>query len=292
MKRTALTIGAIALAALVIAVVTVVAVAADPPPGIRVQLDPPHPGAAWGPGTIATEQVTWDDELAFQTCCDDSVQSAEFSRTGGGEAFRSYLRYGDAPVADGVRAETHTARWDASRFGTGDVAYYGFSVYLVSTWETDSDEDIVFQWHTEPEDCDLDKPPSAFLSLQPEGVWRLRVNDDDSACSTGGSFTRSGFDLAEAEAGRWHDFVFAFKWDATDAGGIRVWHQTDLDPGWEEVLDVAGANTFADDEASGYLKWGLYKPAWNLAPTDVDARVIYHDNIAFGDGFDAVDPSR
>jgi hypothetical protein len=86
--------------------------------------------------------------------------------------------------------------------------------------------------------------------------------------------------------------VFAFKWDATDAGGIRVWHQTDLDPGWEEVLDVAGANTFADDEASGYLKWGLYKPAWNLAPTDVDARVIYHDNIAFGDGFDAVDPSR
>jgi hypothetical protein len=280
-----------ALAAVVIAVVTVVAVAADRPTDAERALQPVRPDPGWGLGTIATEQVTWDSELAFQACCDDSVQAVDFSRSDG-ESFRSHLRYGDAPVADGIRAETHTARWDASRFGTGDVVYYGFSVYLVSTWETDSAEDIVFQWHTEPEDCEGDKPPSAFLSVQPEGVWRLRVNGDDDPCSSEDSLTKSGFDLAAAEPGRWHDFVFAFKWDATEAGAIRVWHQTDLDPVWEQVLDVTGANTYADDEANGYLKWGVYKPAWNREPTDVEARVIFHDNIAFGGRFDAVDPGR
>ncbi|MFB9659177.1 polysaccharide lyase [Glycomyces mayteni] len=288
MKRTALTYAAVALAAAVIAVAAVVV--ADRSADADTTLESPPPEAGWGPRHGATEHVDWDSELAFQGCCDDSVEESDYSRDGG-PAFRSYLRYGDERVADGPRAETHTARWDESRFGPGDTVYYGFSVYLVSTWEPDSSEDIVFQWHTEPEDCETDKPPSAFLSVQPEGMWRLRVNSDDDPCTTADSVEKTGFDLADAAPGQWHDFVFAFRWDSTDTGVVKVWHQTDLAPGWEQVLDTTGPNTFNDAEASGYLKWGLYKPAWNDGPTDVPSRVVFHDNIAFGAGFDAVDPS-
>lgn len=288
MKHAALTFGAVALAAVAIATLAVVvgrsADAQSASSGLKATDSP------WGPRTTTNETVTWDSELSFQACCEDSVIPVDYSRSGG-TAFRSYLRYGDAPVADGIRAETHTASWDASRFGPGETVYYGFSIYLVSTWETDTSEDIVFQWHTEPEDCEAEKFPSAFLSVQPEGMWRLRVNGDDNPCTEAATIEKTGYDLAAAEPGRWHDFVFAFKWDSTDAGVVQAWHQTDLDPGWEQVLDGTGPNTYNDAESNGYLKWGIYKPAWNTGPTGVGSRVLFHDNVSFGGGFDSVDPS-
>lgn len=58
------------------------------------------------------------------------------------------------------------------------------------------------------------------------------------------------------------------------------------------MLSATGPNTFNDDATTmGYLKWGIYKPAWNGGPTDVDARWIVHDNIAVGGSFGAVDPA-
>ncbi|WP_043633053.1 hypothetical protein [Nonomuraea candida] len=58
-------------------------------------------------------------------------------------------------------------------------------------------------------------------------------------------------------------------------------------------MSAAGANTFNDDPGTmGYLKWGLYKPAWNTAPTLVGSRVIFHDNVAVGTSFDSVNPAK
>ncbi|WP_460498876.1 polysaccharide lyase [Glycomyces tarimensis] len=234
---------------------------------------------------------SWQSDLAYHQCCTDSIQAVDFNRTGG-PAVRSHLRYGDPLVADGTRAESHTGRIPSSHFAAGDEVYYGFSIYIKGDWEADSTEEIVFQWHTRPDACESMKYPSAFLSIQPGGEWRLRVNSDDDACSTYESMSRTGFDLAEVKPGQWHDFVFRFEWDYTDDGAIQVWHQTHKDPGWESVLSTTGPNTYNDEPGvDGYLKWGIYKPAWNLAPTDVDDRVIVHDNVAFGDSFRAVDPS-
>ncbi|WP_327588055.1 polysaccharide lyase [Nonomuraea sp. NBC_00507] len=231
-------------------------------------------------------------ELGFNECCSrPSIQVDDLPRTGK-YAVRSYLKYGDHMVAGGTRAESHTMDIDASHFRSGDTVYYGFSIYLASTWQRDSREDIVFQWKAWRDKCESDKFPSAFLSVQPTGKWRLRVNSDSTACSTPDSVRKTSFDLADVKPGQWHDFVFRYEWSYGSQGQIDAWYQTHKNPGWHKVLSTTGPNTFNDDEStSGYLKWGLYKPAWNNGPTDVDSRTIFHDNIAVGKSFNEVNPA-
>ena len=285
--RRAITVGLVAVVVAVVGVVALVTTAFTGGPAASIGTSQPLDKTALREG----EAVTWDSELAFHACCDGSVLPSDFSRNGG-TSFRSHLEYGDAEVADGTRAEVHTGHWDSSQFRSGRTVYYGFSIYIVSSWETDSRQEILFQWHTQPDECEDMKYPSAFLSLEPDGQWRLRVNSDDDRCGGRESMTRERFDLTRAEPGSWHDFVFEFDWDYTEAGSVEVWHQTDKRPGWESVLQTSGPNTYNDDQGvTGYLKWGVYKPAWNDGPTDVDQRTVFHDNIAFGNSFESVDPS-
>lgn len=230
-------------------------------------------------------------KLGYNECCAHSLDVVELARTGD-HAIRSQLRYGDPMVVNGTRAESHTDQMPVGDFNPGDSLYYGFSVYIVSTWQTDSTEDIVFQWHNWPDACEPSKFPTAFLSVQPTGKWRLRVNSDGNACSTPESLKKTSFDLADVKPGQWNDFVFKFDWSYGDQGRIQGWHQTSKAPGWQNVLDATGPNTFNDGPGSrGYLKWGIYKPAWNKAPTKVSSRVLVHDNISIGTSFTSVDPS-
>lgn len=229
--------------------------------------------------------------LDNQCCPGVSLRVTDLARTGG-SAVRSHLRYGDPMVKGGTRAESHTIKMPETLFGSGTTAYYGFSVYVPSTWQTDTREDIVFQWHNWPDSCEASKVPSAFLSIQPSGKWRLRVNSDANACSTADSIVKTSADLADVKTGQWNDFVFRFAWNHGDDGEIEAWHQSSKNLGWKNVLPTRkGANTFNDVGPRGYLKWGIYKPAWNDAPTNVDSRVLVHDNIAVGSSFAAVDPS-
>ncbi|MFG1945937.1 polysaccharide lyase [Nonomuraea sp. NPDC048826] len=227
-----------------------------------------------------------------QCCPAYSIKVDDLPRTGS-YAIRSILRYGDAKVAGGTRAESHTLKLKDSHYRSGDTVYYGFSVYLLSSWQRDSREDIVFQWKPWPDACEADKPPSAFLSVQPTGQWRLRVNSDGNACSTPDSIRKTSFDLGEVKPGQWHDFVFRFAWSHRGQGKIDGWYQTHKSPGWRKVLTATGPNTYNDDKTTyGYLKWGIYKPAWNTGPTGVDSRTVFHDNIAVGTSFSQVDPTR
>jgi hypothetical protein len=176
-------------------------------------------------------------------------------------------------------------------FKPGDTFYYGFSIYITSTWEVDSREDILFQWHNWGDTCDVTRPPSASLQVMNSGQWRLRVTSDANPCSTDESLTRVHYDLAEATPGQWHDFVFKMAWEYNNSGAIEAWHQTHGAPGWVKVLNVAGPNTYNDGaSAQGYLKWGIYKPAWNDGPTDVSERVVFHDNVAVGATFTDANP--
>ncbi|GIG66974.1 polysaccharide lyase [Phytomonospora endophytica] len=258
-----------------------------------------EPAAA---AAVATTRVTYETGtldsgfpklgLDNQCCPGVSLRVTDLARTGG-NAVRSNLRYGDPMVKGGTRAESHTITMSETLFGSGTAAYYGFSVYIPSTWATDSREDIVFQWHNWPDSCEASKVPSAFLSVQPSGMWRLRVNSDAAPCSTAGSIAKTSFDLAAVKTGQWNDFVFRFVWDHDADGEIEAWHQSSRNLGWVNVLATReGPNTFNDVGPRGYLKWGVYKPAWNTGPTDVPNRVVMHDNIAVGGSFAAVDPSR
>jgi hypothetical protein len=58
-----------------------------------------------------------------------------------------------------------------------------------------------------------------------------------------------------------------------------------------KVADEYGPNTYNDAESTiGYLKWGIYKPSWRTGPSDVASRALFHDNVAVGDSFTAVNP--
>lgn len=234
--------------------------------------------------------------MGFNECCPHSLRIDDLARRGA-YALRADLRYGDPQAAGGTRAESHTLRMSATHYRAGDTRYYGVSIYIPSTWQTDTREDIVFQWHKLKDSCDDPvRSPSAFLAVMPNGTWRLRTNHDANACSTPTSVGKLAYDLGPATPGRWHDFVFRIKWSYTDTdtdtGTIQTWHKTNVITTWTKVLDTIGPNTYNDQPASiGYLKWGIYKPAWNTAPTAVTQRLVWHDNIAVGETFADVDPS-
>jgi hypothetical protein len=250
------------------------------------------------PATASTLRIDYENgtkssgaALGLNECCQHSIRVSSLPRTGS-HSIQSNLKYGDPMVAGGTRAESHTLDMKDSHFRSGDTVYYGFSIYILSTWQSDSREDILFQWKPWRDACESDKAPSAFLSVQPSGKWRLRVNSDNNRCSTTASIQKRSFDLADVKPGQWHDFVFKFRWSHGVDGSIEAWHQTHKNPGWGKVLSAPGPNTFRDDATTqGYLKWGIYKPAWNSGPTDVGSRVVFHDNIAVGTSFSAVDPS-
>ncbi|MBB5132921.1 hypothetical protein HNP84_002642 [Thermocatellispora tengchongensis] len=250
-----------------------------------------HASAALRFGYENGTKSSGQPKLGFNECCQTSIQVDDLPRTGR-YAIRSHLKYGDKMVAGGTRAESHTLDIKDTHFRSGETVYYGFSIYLASTWQNDSREDIVFQWKPWRDKCETDKSPSAFLSVQPSGKWRLRVNSDGSPCSTADTVHKTSFDLAEVKPGQWHDFVFKFKWSHDSQGSIDGWYQTHKNPGWRKVVTATGPNTFNDDATTqGYLKWGIYKPAWNTGPTEVESRTVFHDNITVGTSFSEVNPA-
>ena len=230
--------------------------------------------------------------IGFNTCCPHSIGVTTSVPRTGRFALRSHLRYGDPAVeVGGTRAESHTMGMPETYFRSGDAAFYGFSVYVLSSWQNDSTEDIVFQWKAWPDACEAAKAPSAFLTTRPSGGWRLRINSDGIRCSTPGSVLKTSLDFAEVKPGQWHDFVFRFRWSHGSDGLVEVWHQTHKNPGWQ-YASRSGPNSFNDDDTTfGYLKWGIYKPAWSSGPTNVPSRTVFHDNVAVGTSFGEVDPS-
>ena len=232
-----------------------------------------------------------DAGIEVNACCPHSIAVTTSVPRTGFRALRSHLRYGDPMESGGTRAESHTMGLEHTHFRAGDSVYYGFSVYILSTWQHDTTEDIVFQWKPWPDACEADKPPSAFLTTRPSGTWRLRINHDSNRCSTPSSVAKPSIDLGEIKPGQWHDFVFRFDWSHGSDGLTEVWYQTHKNPGWQSKTRT-GPNTFNDDATTaGYLKWGIYKPAWNTGPTTVASRTVIHDNVAIGTSFDEVDPS-
>lgn len=224
--------------------------------------------------------------IGHNECCDHSVRIAGFGRDSDASV-RHELRQGDAPQAGGTRAESDAMRVPEARYGAGDTRYYAFSVYLPDTWEHDGlSGDIVFQWHNAPspsEPCEPIKAPSAFLQVHPHGggEWRLRLNSDPNPCTTPETIEKIHLGLGPIALGEWTDFVFRFEWAYDDSGAVEVWQRTG-DSDWA-YTHWEGPNTYNDAHVSGYIKWGVYKPGWNGgAVTEVDRRVVFHDDIALG----------
>ena len=56
------------------------------------------------------------------------------------------MKKSDPSVAGSKRCESDNMKMMDARIAAGTEYFYGFSVYLPSTWELSEEEDILFQW--------------------------------------------------------------------------------------------------------------------------------------------------
>ena len=97
--------------------------------------------------------------------------------------------------------------------------FYGFSVYLPSTWEFDGDNaDILVQWKG------FGGQPFISLQQKHDGLF-LRTNsnpDPDFDPENSDELIKLQYLIVKnVELGRWHDFIFKVIWDfKTDGEGL------------------------------------------------------------------------
>ena len=97
--------------------------------------------------------------------------------------------------------------------------FYGFSVYLPSTWEFDGDNaDILVQWKG------FGGQPFISLQQKHDGLY-LRTNsnpDPDFDPENSDELIKLQYLIVKnVELGRWHDFIFKVIWDfKTDGEGL------------------------------------------------------------------------
>lgn len=96
-----------------------------------------------------------EEGINIQSCQPFSVKIDKLITRQGEYAIRSELRYDDPYGNIGPRAESTSVNRDYTRYQSGDIFFYGFSIYTEKNWINDQGYgDIVFQWHNIP-DYDL-----------------------------------------------------------------------------------------------------------------------------------------
>ena len=116
----------------------------------------------------------------------------------------------------------------------------------------------------------------------------LRITSDQNLVSTDDSPLREQIKLVDIQPG-WHDFVFKIKWSYFEDGRIEVWYKKKSVLEYSYIVDKHGPNMH-NDKKRGYIKWGIYKPAWLNGSTATYRRVVFHDNVIIGNNFTDIVP--
>jgi hypothetical protein len=161
----------------------------------------------------------------------------------------------------------------------GGEYWYGFSIYLPSSYVPNPTWEIVAQWHSVP-DTDIGEvggkmnPP---VSLHTEkGLWRVSTMWDahpiTNKYTTGYDGTKY-YDLGAYKTNVWTDFVFHIKWSPFSDGVLEVWKDG------KQVVTRHGPIGF-NDKIAPWFKVGIYNGWGNKdAPSVVSERTIYHDSV-------------
>lgn len=188
-------------------------------------------------------------------------------------------------------------RAEIQRYGLGVAhgdleRWYGFSVYIPSTWtdtSTDPNGTIISQWHGNNDACEVSKSPHLLIAVTQSMRWRVRTQYDAAACTTSTSVNRVDHDLGAVTTNTWVDWVVYAKWSYTSSGVTKVWKDGKL------VLDLTGPNTY-NDQNQHFNTIGVYKSWWGISLTGLPATLTaYFDNWRVADStgsFADVDPSQ
>ena len=164
------------------------------------------------------------------------------------------------------RAESTTMHHQASRYSEGDHFRYQFSVYLPANWEIDSRESVDIFWQFKR----FEGGPDVFVAVK---------GSDIVVRSNGLNNRRQDPLIKNYKTGRWYDFRFDILWSTGAEGQLKAFIKSGDEKEYSEVVSFSGANIQNAKDNSTYLKWGIYKPDFDLSRLK-NARVIYHDEIS------------
>ena len=221
-------------------------VPASPPPGWAREYDPNVVHSDGKPQVKAYRQATLVP-----------VRDGSYS-------VRFALEKGDPVINNGTRCEL-----SAGLEPKGAERWYGFSIYLPSSWAYDQAAEIVTQWH---QHWNIgSSPPLAIMTHK--GQWVISQNWEGPYYKDTpvGAYQRS----------RWTDWVVHVKWSAGSDGRLSIWKDGQPVPGF---YNKQGKNTY-NSTYGNYMKIGIYKWAWSQGkPSDVTERHMYHDTLRIADG--------
>lgn len=230
----------------------------------EINPDAPMSAETTGKATLANllHRETFEGSTVFADVHDQFGTSHAFNVASnpvfeGAKSGRFELRDSDPETSNGTRAEvlfpdaTHRERW------------YSFRTYYPSSgYKTDSNNDILNQWH---QGSGTGSPSTT-----------LRVRNDRFLLRSGNTVeTRKEYDLGVQTKDVWHEFVFHIIHSNGSDGLIEVWHNG------KKVLTRTGGNMY--DAKLPRWKVGIYKDDWNGSETtDSKLRIFYVDDLRVG----------
>ncbi|MBD3638706.1 MAG: heparin lyase I family protein [Crocinitomicaceae bacterium] len=159
-------------------------------------------------------------------------------------------------------------------FGTDNTQeeIWSFDIYFPSVgMESDSESEIVVQWHGHPDGCETSRNPPVAIDNKDDRLtltWRF----DDRDCTPAGfkKWYERTADLGETTKDQWINFVVYIKWDPFGCGAIHLWRDGN------KLVEENGIHIGFNDEVGAYLGFGIYK---YTKESDHQQRVVYFDNM-------------
>lgn len=134
--------------------------------------------------------------------------------------------------------------------------WYGFSIYLPSDYESDSDLEEIVQWHGANDVCDGPKISPVGLYIASD-AYDLNIAYNATACSSSWTDHHVNLGSSTGDYGKWTDFVFRIVWDYAPGGNgfIEVWK--------DGVSVYSNFEQIGYNDAQGpYQKAGLHRPGY------------------------------
>jgi hypothetical protein len=218
----------------------------------------------------ALSSTYWGREAAYSSSI---TRSTERSRNGNYSS-KFVLNKSDATVSGSKRSELRRPSGTNPR----EERWYGFSVFLPSSFIKDPTPEGIFQFHEYP-DFDLGEtwrtPPIQMTTEN--GQWKFRSYWTTKAVNNGaGNFNQQNYNFGPYQTNAWTDWVIHVKYSYQSDGILEVWKNG------TPVLRQLGPNSY-NDKTPPYFKIGIYKWAWAGSSTsNTTQRTIYVDQLKIG----------
>jgi len=243
-------------------------------------------------GFEAQENKEWKTDINEQPDGELRVPLVQVEQQNEGKIQQSaeHARSGKFALKMTVPHEFGDFRTEVSmkRVSMGSEYWYGFSIYLPVDWQTDSQTNILAQWHALLGDAkkythkgDTSNRPPVAIAVEGKS-WVAKVHWNSNGWgSVGENAGEALFKLGEIQPGVWVDFVVHAKWTGGPDGVLQIWKDGKM------LVDRIGPNEYSENKEGPYFKIGIYHPQWKTFRANgfsgdaavTRAIVVYDDEV-------------